>query len=269
MEKRFEELTDEEIVRLAKEGDVSAVECLLDRYKNLVRARTRYYFLSGADHEDIVQEGMIGLIKAIRDFKDDRQAAFHSFADVCISRQILSAVKASTRQKHIPLNSYVSLNTPVYDSEGERTLMDVISVQFASNPEDLIIGQEDRASIEADIREVLTELEINVLNAYLEGKSYEQIVKETGTHYKCVDNALQRIKRKTERILKERKDASSDEKEQEEDTDGTVRPRKKKMHRKPKKRNHKPYKADVTHPADPHAEEKTGGDLQTATEKNL
>ena len=140
---RFAGLTDEEIVSQAQQHDDAAVEYLLYKYKNFVRSKARSYFLIGADHEDIVQEGMIGLYKAIRDYQPERLSSFRAFAELCITRQIITAIKTATRQKHVPLNSYVSLNKPIYDEESDRTLMDVIVEGRAQNPEDLIIGQED------------------------------------------------------------------------------------------------------------------------------
>src|SRR5699024_5454350 len=124
---RLEQMTDEEIAVLAQQGDSLASEFLLNKYKNFVRSKARSYFLVGADHEDIVQEGMIGLFKAFRDFKPDKLSSFRAFAELCITRQIITAIKTATRQKHIPLNSYVSLNKPIYDEESDRTLLDVIT----------------------------------------------------------------------------------------------------------------------------------------------
>ena len=130
---RFEGMTDEEVVLLAQSSDDAALEYLLNKHKNFVRARARSYFLIGADHEDIVQEGMIGLFKAIRDYRSEKLASFRAFAELCITRQIITAVKTATRQKHIPLNSYISLNKPIYDDESDRTLMDVIAGSHAAN----------------------------------------------------------------------------------------------------------------------------------------
>ena len=201
MYEKFENMTDEELVRLAQEGDNDALEYLLNKYKNFVRSKARSYFLIGADHEDIVQEGMIGLYKAIRDYRTDKQASFRAFAELCITRQIITAIKTATRQKHIPLNSYVSLNKPIYDEESDRTLMDVIVEGRAQNPEDLIIGQEDLVSIRDRVDQVLSSLEQDVLNAYLDGKSYQEIADKLGRHVKSIDNALQRVKRKLEKPL--------------------------------------------------------------------
>lgn len=196
-------MSDEEVVNLCRQGDTVAEEYLLNKYKNFVRSKARSYFLIGADHEDIVQEGMIGLYKAIRDFKQDKQASFRAFAELCITRQIITAIKTATRQKHIPLNSYVSLNKPIYDEESDRTLLDVITEGRATNPEELIIGQEDLRSIHHKIDEVLSGLEQEVLRAYLDGKSYQEIADALGRHVKSIDNALQRVKRKLEKYLEE------------------------------------------------------------------
>ena len=134
----FENMADEEIVRLAQQdGDGAALEYLLNKYKNFVRTKARSYFLIGADHEDIVQEGMIGLYKAIRDYREDRLSSFRAFAELCITRQIITAIKTATRQKHIPLNSYISLNRPIYEEDSDRTLLDVITEDAPSNPEEM------------------------------------------------------------------------------------------------------------------------------------
>ena len=202
---RFEAMTDEEIVALAQAGDGAALEFLLNKYKNFVRTKARSYFLIGADHEDIVQEGMIGLYKAIRDFKSEKLTSFRAFAELCVTRQIITAIKTATRQKHIPLNSYVSLNKPIYDEESDRTLMDVIVEGRAQNPEELIIGRENLVSFRDQVDRVLSGLEQDVLNAYLDGKSYQEIADKLGRHVKSIDNALQRVKRKMEKFLEEAK----------------------------------------------------------------
>ena len=202
-ESPFDALNDEEIVVLCHDGDVTAEEYLLNKYKNFVRSKARSYFLIGADHEDIVQEGMIGLYKAIRDFRPDKLSSFHAFAELCITRQIITAIKTATRQKHIPLNSYVSLNKPLYDEESDRTLLDVIVEGRTTNPEELLISQEDVSSIHSRIGEVLSGLEQEVLAEYLDGKSYQEIAANLGRHVKSIDNALQRVKRKLEKFLEE------------------------------------------------------------------
>ena len=200
---RYSEMTDEEIVQLCHNGDSLSEEYLLNKYKNFVRSKARSYFLIGADHEDIVQEGMIGLYKAIRDFKQEKLSSFRAFAELCITRQIITAIKTATRQKHIPLNSYVSLNKPLYDEESDRTLLDVIMEGRISDPEEMIINRENLGNIHNRINEVLSGLEQNVLSAYLDGKSYQEIAEALGRHVKSIDNALQRVKRKLEKYLEE------------------------------------------------------------------
>ena len=200
---RFAVLPDERVVEMSHNGDSAAEEYLLDKYKNFVRSKARSYFLVGADHEDIVQEGMIGLYKAIRDYRPDKLSSFRAFAELCITRQIITAIKAATRQKHIPLNNYVSLNKPLYDEESDRTLLDVIVEGRMSDPEELIINMENVGNIRAKINEVLSGLEQEVLNAYLDGKSYQEIAETLGRHVKSIDNALQRVKRKLEKYLEE------------------------------------------------------------------
>lgn len=199
-------MEDEEIIIAAKSGNDKALEYLINKYKNFVRAKAKAYFLVGADKEDIIQEGMIGLYKAIRDFKGDKLSSFKSFAELCITRQIITAVKTATRQKHIPLNSYISLNKPIYDDESNRTLMDIIySNEIAPNPEEMIISREEIAGIEGKLNEILSNLEWEVLSLYLEGKSYNEIAIELDRHVKSIDNALQRVKRKLEKYIEEEK----------------------------------------------------------------
>ncbi|MGI6609607.1 MAG: RNA polymerase sporulation sigma factor SigH [Limnochordia bacterium] len=200
----YESLCDEEVVAFARGGDEVAQEYLISKYRNFVRAKARSYFLIGADREDIIQEGMIGLYKAIRDFRPDKLASFRAFAELCITRQIITAIKTATRQKHIPLNSYVSLNKPIYDEESDRTLMDIISGSKVTDPEELVISREEFIDIEGKMSEFLSELEWNVLMFYLEGKSYQEIAEELSRHVKSIDNALQRVKRKLERYLEKR-----------------------------------------------------------------
>lgn len=206
----YEGMTDEDVVSLCRTGDSVAVEYLLNKYKNFVRSKARSYFLIGADHEDIVQEGMIGLYKAIRDFRPEKLASFRAFAELCITRQIITAIKTATRQKHIPLNSYVSLSKPLYDEESDRTLLDVCAEGHSSNPEELIISQEDLRGIHQRIDEVLSDLEQEVLAAYLDGKRYQEIADNLGRHVKSIDNALQRVKRKLERYLEDMEAQNND-----------------------------------------------------------
>ena len=200
----YDSMTDEQVVRLAQGTDSQALEYLLNKYKNFVRTKARSYFLIGADHEDIVQEGMIGLYKSIRDYNEEKLSSFRAFAELCITRQIITAIKTATRQKHIPLNSYISLNKPIYEEDSDRTLLDVITEEGMSNPEDMLIDREDLSFIEGRIGQMLSGLEKEVLVRYMEGKSYVEIADEMGRHVKSIDNALQRIKRKLLKYLEEK-----------------------------------------------------------------
>lgn len=197
----FDKIEDEDLVALVQKGDHFALEFLLKKYKNFVRAKARSYFLIGADREDIIQEGMIGLYKAIRDFQGDKLSSFKAFAELCVTRQMITAVKTATRQKHIPLNSYISLDKPIYDEESDRTLMDVITGTRASDPELLLINREKFADMEIKMTEILSDLERKVLTLYLDGCSYQEISVDLNRHVKSIDNALQRVKRKLERYL--------------------------------------------------------------------
>ena len=197
----FDELLDEELVEQVHLGNTNALDYLITKYLLFVKVKARSYFLIGADKEDIIQEGMIGLYKAIRDFKGDKLASFRAFAELCITRQIITAIKTATRQKHIPLNSYVSLDKPIYDEDSERTLMDVITSPLTDNPEHLMINREEYSRLEGQMSKVLSELEQQVLVLYLEGRSYNEISSLLNRSTKSIDNALQRIKRKLERHL--------------------------------------------------------------------
>lgn len=201
----YEEVAEENIVLEAKGGNTRAQEYIISKYENFVKAKARSYFLIGADKEDIYQEGMIGLYKAIRDFNVEKSNAFRSFAELCITRQIITAIKTATRQKHIPLNTYISLNKPVSEDESDRTLLDVISGMKITDPEELIISQEQKEYIEDEISKVLSELELEVLQSYLDGKSYQEIACDLDRHAKSIDNALQRVKRKLEKCLNNNK----------------------------------------------------------------
>lgn len=200
----FGDRLDEEVVIEAQKKNVRAQEYLINKYKNFVKAKAKSYFLIGADKEDIYQEGMIGLYKAIRDFKADRLSSFRAFAEICVTRQIITAIKTATRQKHIPLNTYISLNKPIYDEESDRTLLDVLSGAKITDPEELVISKEEVISIQNEIGEVLSELEMEVLMSYLDGKSYQEIACDLDRHAKSIDNALQRVKRKLEKCLSKR-----------------------------------------------------------------
>ena len=197
----IDELSDEEIVLEAKSGNKLAQEKIINKYEQFVRNKAKSYFLIGADKEDIYQEGMIGLYKAIRDFNPEKLTSFKGFAELCITRQIITAIKTATRQKHIPLNTYVSLNKPMYEEESDRTLLDVIEGLTVSDPEELIIGREEVNHIEKEISKVLSELELEVLMSYLDGKTYQEIACDLDRQAKSIDNALQRVKKKLEKCL--------------------------------------------------------------------
>ncbi|BCZ44083.1 RNA polymerase factor sigma-70 [Clostridium gelidum] len=197
----FRDKSDEEIVAQVKSGDNRAQEYLISKYENFVKAKAKSYFLIGADKEDIYQEGMIGLYKAIRDFNPEKSTSFKAFAEICIIRQIITAIKTATRQKHIPLNTYISLNKPIYEEESERTLLDVLAGIKITDPEELMISKEQIEYIEEKISKVLSGLELEVLTSYLDGKSYQEIACDLEKHSKSIDNALQRVKRKLEKCL--------------------------------------------------------------------
>ena len=197
----FKDKSDEEIVVEAKEKSSRAQEYLISKYENFVKLKSKSYFLIGADKEDIYQEGMIGLYKAIRDFNPEKLTSFRAFAELCITRQIITAIKTATRQKHIPLNTYISLNKPIYEEESDRTLIDVLSELKITDPEELIIGKEQVEHMEGKMDKVLSDLEKEVLQSYLDGKSYQEIASDLDRQAKSIDNALQRVKRKLEKCL--------------------------------------------------------------------
>ncbi|WP_426348281.1 RNA polymerase sporulation sigma factor SigH [Alloiococcus sp. CFN-8] len=195
---------DEEVVLEAKGGDSRAQEYLINKYEAFVKVKARSYFLIGADKEDIYQEGMIGLYKAIRDFKPSKLTSFKAFAELCVTRQIITAIKTATRQKHIPLNTYISLNKPIYEEDSDRTLLDVLTSLRISDPEELLISKEEMGHIEKEIARLLSDLEMEVLMSYLDGKSYQEIACDLDRQAKSIDNALQRVKRKLEKCLTNR-----------------------------------------------------------------
>lgn len=199
----LENLSDDELVKAARNGNDAALEFLLEKYKNFVRVKARTYFLIGADREDLIQEGMIGLYKAIRDYNNDKQPCFRSFAEICITRQIITAIKTATRQKHIPLNSYVSFNKPIYfEEDNERTLVDFLTGNESVDPMELVINGEKIKDINDSFSEILSDLETQVLQLYMDGKSYQEIAEDLNRHVKSIDNALQRVKRKMDLHLK-------------------------------------------------------------------
>jgi RNA polymerase sporulation-specific sigma factor len=201
---------DDRLVAAARTGDDRALNELLTKYRGFARAKARSYFLVGADHEDIVQEGMIGLYKAIRDFNPDLASTFRAFAELCITRQIITAIKTATRQKHGPLNSYVSFSRPVAgDEDGDRTLSDVLPMTKICDPADLVISAERIRALQEHFDEVLSDLEAEVLRLYVDGKSYLEIADVLDRHVKSIDNALQRIKRKLDGHLRAREIADA------------------------------------------------------------
>lgn len=197
----FSTFSDEQLIGIIQEGNTDALDFLITKYQAFVRMKARSYFMMGGDKEDIIQEGMIGLYKAIRDFREDRLSSFKGFAELCIKRQIITAIKTATRQKHIPLNSSVSLDKPVYDEESDRTLLDVLTGPLNDDPEDLMIYKENFVQMEVEMNKVLSSLEKEVLGLYLDGQSYQEISEELNRQVKSVDNALQRIKRKLEKYM--------------------------------------------------------------------
>ena len=202
----FKEMTDEQVVVIAQEEqNTFAIDYIVNKYKNFVRAKARSYFLVGADREDIIQERYDWTLQGgTRDFKHDKLASFRAFAELCITRQIITAIKSATRQKHAPLNSYISLNKPVYTEESERTLIEMLSSAKVTNPEDLIISKEELDDIERNIGHILSDLEWEVLEGYLDGRSYQEMAEVTDRSVKSIDNALQRVKRKLEKYLEHR-----------------------------------------------------------------
>ena len=206
----LEEVEDAALVERVRSGDERGLDVLLARYRNFARSKARSFFLAGSDREDVVQEGMIGLFKAIRDFALNQETPFRAFAELCISRQILTAIKTANRQKHQPLNSSISLDAPAYGSEeGNKSVGDQLVASGLSDPVEMVISAEEIEAIRESMSENLTELEGDVLRLYLDGKSYEEIAGALGNHVKSIDNALQRIKRKLQRHLDTRRAIAS------------------------------------------------------------
>ena len=197
----LEDLEDEEIIHRIRKGCKRGMEHLIEKYKPLVRAKSRSYFLVGADREDSVQEGMIGLFKAIRDYREEKSIPFRMFAEMCFPRQIITAVKTATRQKHIPLNSYVSLNKRIFDEGSDKTLIEMLQEVSVTDPEELFISKEDYSVIEHKMVELLSPFEKQVLTMYLGGIAYQDIARQLNKPVKSIDNALQRLKKKIEKSL--------------------------------------------------------------------
>lgn len=198
MDENYAKHTDEQLVGLAQQGDEHAEEFLIRKYKDVARSKAHLYFMVGADNEDIVQEGMIGIFKAIRGYNAERQASFRTFAEICINRQIITAIKRATRLKHSPLNTSVSLSKPISDEEPIKTLEEMLSSNSATDPEAILLLKEDLGYIEGNGADIFSDLELSVWNEYLQGKTYMEISEITGKSAKTIDNAIQRTKRKLE-----------------------------------------------------------------------
>jgi RNA polymerase sporulation-specific sigma factor len=197
-QKAQRELEDLQLVLRARNGDGGAMDALIRRYTGFVRLKASSYFLAGGDSEDLIQEGLIGLYKAVRDFRSDKETSFRSFAELCVTRQIITAIKTATRYKHAPLNTYVSFShTPAgQDSDGECTLGDALPGPSVDEPSVCVISTEELQSLVFTLGTGLSKLEADALRLYLEGSSYEEMAAELGCDTKTIDNALQRVKRK-------------------------------------------------------------------------
>jgi RNA polymerase sporulation-specific sigma factor len=194
-------MQEEEVVDMAKNGHTGATEFLISRFRPLVENKAKAYFVIGADREDVIQEGMIGLCKAIRDFRSDRLNRFRPFAELCVTRQIITAVKTATRQKHVPLNEYISLNRPYQVEATDSTLLDVLPTSGGGNPEQELFGGRLTGELGDAVTNALSDLERKVLQCYLEGLSYREMSSQLACHPKSIDNALQRVKRKIGTLL--------------------------------------------------------------------
>lgn len=203
-QEEYERLSDEEIIRLIRQGEGGAVDYLMDKYKNMVRGKAKALYLIGGDHDDLIQEGMIGLFRAIRDFDEKKEAGFAPFAAMCISRQLYKAIETQNRKKNQPLNNYISLDTPAYpeNEKDETRLLEVLHLSKDSNPEKFVIDRENLIWLEDRLSEVLSPMEKQVFVLFREGYPYQQIAKALGREPKSIDNAIQRIKNKFSRILK-------------------------------------------------------------------
>lgn len=202
----FQDRTDEELFRRLHHGEEEIVDYLMEKYKNLVRQKARTLFLMGGDNDDLIQEGMIGLFKAIRDYKIDMNSSFQNFAELCISRQMYNAIQASNRKKNIPLNNYISFYAPVYDGNNDMrfSMVDIMFQDNELNPEEMIIDKENTSMIQYELGKRLSQFEQRVLDFYLKGYTYIQIGEQLEKDPKSIDNALQRIKTKLNQILKDR-----------------------------------------------------------------
>ncbi len=199
----FNVMTDEDLIDLVRSGDKHALDFLINKYKELVNLKVNKYFIIGAEKEDIVQEGLIGLFKAIKSFNKNKQNSFKSFANMCIERQLITAIKSCNRQKHIPLNSYLSLNLSAYEEDDNIEILDIFDSHLIEDPLDTITKKEYYKNVESAISQRLSTFEKQVLQRYIQGESYIEIAERLDTPVKSVDNAIQRIRKKTIKNIKE------------------------------------------------------------------
>lgn len=205
MNNRYDTMTDEQLIRKLREGDAAITDYIMDKYKNLVRRKAKAMYLLGGENDDLIQEGMIGLFKAIRDYDLEQDASFHSFAELCVSRQMYTAIKLSQRQKHMPLNSYISIyeQGDTSSDEKQQPLIDTIQAEKSNNPEELFLDKEYFTMMEQKLRDRLSDLESRVLYLHLNGESYQNIARLLDKSPKSIDNALQRIKNKVAALIAE------------------------------------------------------------------
>ena len=199
-ENNYTQMTDEKLIENVKQEDQTALNCLIERYNDLVTMKANKFFMVGAEKEDMIQEGMIGLYKAIKSFDTEKQNSFKTFANKCVERQLITAVKNSNRQKHIPLNSSVSLNSAAYEDNEDMDKMDVLDIKMMNDPSDIIADREYFENMESKIKENLSSFELQVLKEYEKGKSYAAIAEKLNAKVKSVDTAIQRIRKKANKI---------------------------------------------------------------------
>ena len=192
----YKDMSDEDLINVIKSGDKSALEFLINKYKELVNMKVSKFFMIGAEKEDIVQEGLIGLFKAVKSYNPEKQNSFKTFANLCIERQLITAIKSSNRQKHMPLNSYLSLNTTAYEEDEDSSILEVFDAHQMEDPLDTITKKEYYQTVENAIDKSLSDFEKQVLNRYMQGESYIQIAEKLDTPVKSIDNAIQRIRKK-------------------------------------------------------------------------
>ena len=197
----YDKMSDEDLISIIKSGDKNALEYLIDKYKDLVNMKVSKYFMAGSEKDDIVQEGLIGLYKAVKCYNSEKQNSFKTFANMCIERQLITAIKSSNRQKHMPLNSYLSLNTKAYEDDEESNILDVFDSHQIEDPLETITKQEYYKTVEKAIDESLSDFEKQVLNRYMQGESYVQIAERLDAPVKSVDNAIQRIRKKANKNM--------------------------------------------------------------------